>query len=81
MEAKIEELSDLEIIKISLSNKSDKIAKNYFYNEVISMLNSTGYHKLLIDARELIVSSKYEFSDILEMAQYMKNPGLKENNS
>jgi hypothetical protein len=60
MEFIIDKLSDLEIVKISVSGKLGQDMRNELFSEVVGLLNTTGYQKLLIDA----TGSKVSKSDV-----------------
>ena len=50
MEYIIVKLSDLEIIKITVSGKQTQDTRKDIFSEAVSMLNTEGYQKLLVDA-------------------------------
>ena len=50
MEYVIVKLADLEIIKITVSGKQTQDTREKIFSEAVSMLNTNGYQKLLVDA-------------------------------
>ena len=72
MEYLIEKLSDLEIIKITVEGPLNLSQKKEIYSNAICELNIYGYHRLLIDGCNAIVSQNYTSGDMLDMANYIK---------
>ena len=68
----IEKLSDLEIIKITVDGPINLSQKKEIYSKAICELNIYGYHKLLFDGCNAIVSQNYTSGDMLDMANYIK---------
>jgi hypothetical protein len=56
MEYIIDKLSDLEIIKISVSGKLNNDLRKELFSKAVSILNTNGYQKLLVDANGSKVS-------------------------
>ena len=50
MELIIDKLTDLEIVKISVSGKLGEDMRNELISNAVGILNKSGYQKLLIDA-------------------------------
>ena len=50
MEYVIVKLADLEIIKITVSGKQTQETRKEIFSKAVSMLNTAGYQKLLVDA-------------------------------
>ena len=50
MEYVIVKLADLEIIKITVSGKQNQDTRKEIVSKAVSMLNTEGYQKLLVDA-------------------------------
>lgn len=68
----IEKLSDLEIIKITVDGPLNLSQKKEIYSKAICELNIYGYHRLLFDGCNAIVSQDYTSEDMLDMANYIK---------
>jgi hypothetical protein len=58
MEFIIDKLPDLEIVKISVSGKLNQDIRKELISKAISILNTNGYQKLLVDATGSKVSKK-----------------------
>jgi hypothetical protein len=50
MEFIIDKLSDLEIVKITVSGKLNNNLRKELFSKAVSILNTNGYQKLLVDA-------------------------------
>ena len=50
MEFIIDKFSDLEIVKITVSGKFNQDIRKSLLSKAVSILNTNGYHKLLVDA-------------------------------
>jgi hypothetical protein len=50
MEYIIDKLSDLEIVKITVSGKLNNDLRKELFPKAVSILNTNGYQKLLVDA-------------------------------
>ena len=50
MEYVIVKISDLEIVKITVSGKSNQDIRKSLLSKAVSILNTNGYQKLLVDA-------------------------------
>ena len=72
MEFLFEKLSDLEIIKITVDGPINLSQKKEIYSKAICELNIYGYHRLLLDGCNAIVSQNYMSGDMLDMANYIK---------
>lgn len=68
----IEKLSDLEIIKITVDGPLNLSQKKDIFSKAIYELNIYGYHRLLFDGCNAIVSQDYTSGDMLDMANYIK---------
>ena len=81
MEYVIVKLSDLEIIKITVSWKQNQDTRKEIFSEAVSMLNTNGYQKLLVDATGSKVSKNdmastvhtFDMVDSIKKIK-MKNP-------
>jgi hypothetical protein len=61
----IVKLSDLEIIKITVSGKQTQDTRKKIFSEAVSMLNTNGYQKLLVDS----TGSKVSKNDMVSTVQ------------
>ena len=59
MEYVIDKLSDLEIIKITATGKLDQDTRKEILSEAVSLLNTNGYQKMLVDVTGSKVSKNY----------------------
>ena len=81
MEFIIDKLTDLEIVKISVSGKLGEDMRNEIISNAVGLLNKSGYQKLLIDA----TGSKVPKTNIvrtihaLDMAENIKKIKMKTN--
>ena len=55
----IDKLSDLEIIKATVSGTLNQDTRKEILSKAVSELNTNGYHRLLIDAVGLKISQNY----------------------
>ena len=60
----IVKLSDLEIIKITVSGKQTQDTRKKIFSEAVSMLNTNGYQKLLVDSTDSKVSKNNMVSTV-----------------
>ena len=58
MEFIIDKLSDLEIVKITVSGNLNQETRKEILSKAVSILNTNGYQKLLVDATGSKVSKK-----------------------
>jgi len=72
MEYKIENLADLEMIKVTFDGRLNHLERKDIYPQAISELNRNGYNRLLFDVSKLILSSGYTDDKSIEMSNYMK---------
>jgi len=56
----IDKLSDLEIIKITVSGTLNQDTRNEILLEALSELNTNGYHRLLLDVISSKISQDYK---------------------
>jgi hypothetical protein len=73
----IDKLSDLGIIKASISGTLTQDERKEILSRAVSELNTNDYHKLLIDVIGSKVSKKYKTIDSLDLANYMKTLEIK----
>jgi len=73
----IDKLSDLGIIKASISGTLTQDERKEILSKAVSELNTNDYHKLLIDVIGSKVSKKYKTIDSLDLANYMKTLEIK----
>jgi len=71
MKHTIEQLSDLEIVKVTIDGTLNPLERRKIHSESMSELNISGYHRLLFDVRKSIVSPEYTADDSIDMANYM----------
>jgi hypothetical protein len=69
----IDKLSDLEIIKVTVSGTLNQNERKEILTKAVSELNTNGYQRLLIDVTGSKVSKNYTTVSSLELAKYMKN--------
>jgi hypothetical protein len=69
----IDKLSDLEIIKATVSGTLNQDERKEILTKAVSELNTNGYQRLLIDVTGSKVSKNYTTVSSLELAKYMKN--------
>ena len=69
----IDTLSDLEIIKATISGTLNQDIRKEILSKAVSELNTNGYQRLLIDVTGSKVSKNYTTVSSLELAKYMKN--------
>ena len=73
----IDKLSDLEIIKATVSGTLDQDTRKEILSKAVSELNTNGYHRLLIDVTGSKVPTNYTTVNSFELANYMKTLGTK----
>ena len=73
----IDKLSDLEIIKATVSGTLNQDIRKEILSKAVSELNTNGYHRLLIDVTGSKVPPNYTTVNSLELANYMKTLGTK----
>ena len=69
----IDKLTDLEIIKATISGTLNQDIRKEILTKAVSELNTNGYYRLLIDVTGSKVSKNYTTVSSLELAKYMKN--------
>ena len=69
----IDKLSDLEVIKVTISGTLNQDTRKEILSKAVRELNTNGYQKLLIDVTGSKVSKNYTTVSSLELAKYMKN--------
>ena len=69
----IDKLSDLEIVKVTVSGTLNQNTRKAIHSEAVSELNTNGYHRLLIDVTGSKVSKNYTTGDSLELINYMSD--------
>jgi hypothetical protein len=69
----IDKLSDLEIIKITVSGTLNQDERKKSFSKAVSELNTNGYQRLLIDVTGSKVSKNYTTGDSLELINYMSD--------
>ena len=75
----IDKLSDLEIIKITISGTLNQDMRKESLSKAAKELNTNGYQKLLIDVTGSKVSKNYTTIDSLELINYMRGFETKNN--
>jgi hypothetical protein len=73
MKCVIDKLSDLEIIKVTVSGTLNQDERKESLSKAVSELNTNGYQRLLIDVTGSKVSKNYTTVSSLKLAKYMKN--------
>ena len=73
----IVKLSDLEIIKVTISGTLNQDTRKEILSKAASELDTNGYHRLLIDVAGSKVPPNYTTVNSLELANYMKTLGTK----
>ena len=68
----IDKLSDLEIIKATVSGTLNQDIRKEILSKAVSELNTTGYHRLLIDVTGSKVPPNYTTVNSWELANYIK---------
>ena len=68
----IEKLSDLEIIKVTVSGTLNQDTRKEIHSKTVNELNSNGYHRLLIDVTGSKVPKNFRTIDSLDLVNYMK---------
>ena len=68
----IDKLSDLEIIKATVSGTLDQDTRKEILSKAVSELNTNGYHRLLIDVTGSKVPPNYTTVNSWELANYIK---------
>ena len=68
----IDKLSDLEIIKVTVSGTLNQDTRKESISKAVSELNTNGYSRLLIDVTGSKVPSNYTTVNSLELVNYMK---------
>jgi hypothetical protein len=69
----IDKLSDLEIIKITVSGTLNQDIRKEIHSKAVSELNTNDYHRLLIDVTASKVSKNYKINDTLDLIKYMNS--------
>jgi hypothetical protein len=69
----IDKLSDLEIIKITVSGTLNQDIRKEIHSKAASKLNTNNYHRLLIDVTASKVSKNYNINDTLGLIKYMNS--------
>jgi hypothetical protein len=67
----IDKLSDLEIIKITVSGTLNQDERKKSFSKAVSELNTNGYQRLLIDVAGSKVSKNYTTVSSLELIDHM----------
>ncbi len=81
MEYIIDKLSDLEIIKISVSGKLNNDLRKELFSKAVSILNTNGYQKLLVDATGSKLSKSSDTARIVhtfDVVESIKKIGKKD---
>ena len=73
----IDKLTDLEIIKATVSGTLTQDERKEIILRSANELNTNGYHRLLIDVAGSKVPPNYTTVNSLELANYMKTLGTK----
>ena len=73
----VDKLTDLEIIKVTVSGTLNQDIRKEILSKAVSELNTNGYHRLLIDVTGSKVPTNYTTVNSLELANYMKTLGTK----
>jgi len=69
----IDKLSDLEIIKVTVSGILNQDIRKEIHSKAVSDLNINGYHRLLIDVTGSKVSQNYTTANSLELINYISD--------
>ena len=69
----IDKLSDLEIIKVTVSGLLNQDIRREIHLKAVSELNINGYHRLLIDVTGSKVSQNYTTANSLELINYISD--------
>jgi hypothetical protein len=69
----IDKLSDLEIVKATVSGTLTQDARKELYSKAVSELNANGYHRLLIDATGSKVPQNYTKVNLLDLINNMSD--------
>jgi hypothetical protein len=69
----IDKLSDLEIIKVTVSGTLNQDERKESFSKAVSELNTNDYHRLLIDVTGSKVSKNYTSGDSFELIDYFSN--------
>ena len=73
MKYTIDNLSDLEIIKLNVRDSVTSLERFEVIFKAISELRKNGYHRLLCDIKNSYEDEGHKFKDPIDMAEYMKN--------
>ena len=73
----IDKLTDLEIIKVTVSGTLSQDTRKEIISKTACELDTNGYHRLLIDVTGSKVPTNYTTVNSLELANYMKTLGTK----
>ncbi len=69
----IDKLTDLEIVKATVSGTLTQDERKELYSKAVSELNTNGYHRLLIDATGSKVPSNYTKVNLLDLINNMRD--------
>jgi hypothetical protein len=69
----IDKLSDLEIIKVTVSGTLNQDTRKEILSKTLGELNTNGYHKLLIDVTGSKVSQNYRTRRLSENKKVILN--------
>ena len=72
MKYKIEKLSDLEIIKVTIDGELNLLERKEIFSQAISELKTNGYNRLLFDVSKSILSSGYTDDKSIDFSKFMK---------
>ena len=78
MNYKIEILSDLEIVKVTVDGPIDILEKKDFYSKALKELYHHDYSRLLFDTGRGVESEKRTLGDSIDMFNYIEKPQSKE---
>jgi hypothetical protein len=69
----IDKLSDLEIIKVTVSGTLNQDTRKEIHSIAVNELNTNGYYKLLIDVTGSKVSKDYTTGNSLDLINYISD--------
>ena len=79
MKYKIEKLSDLEIIKVTIDGELNLLERKEIFSQAISELKRNGYNRLLFDVSKSILSPGYTDDESIELSNYIKTLEVQKN--
>ena len=79
MKYEIEELSDLEIIKVTVDGKLNLSERKEIFSQSIFEQKGNGYNRLLFDVSKSILPPDYTDDESIELSNYMKTLGVQKN--